>query len=56
MSHYIFYKIVCEDCPDYIYIGSSKSYRSRKYQHKCSCNNENDTNHNLKIYQKIEGS
>tara|TARA_B100000768_G_scaffold35622_1_gene34234 strand:+ start:1558 stop:2094 length:537 start_codon:yes stop_codon:yes gene_type:complete len=50
MSHYIFYKIVCEDCPDYIYIGSTKSFRSRKYQHKTCCNNEKI---NLKIYQKI---
>jgi len=50
MSYYIFYKIVCEDCPDYIYIGSTKSFRSRKYQHKINCNNEKI---NLKIYQKI---
>ena len=53
MSHYIFYKIVCEDCPDYIYIGSTKSFRSRKYQHKTCCNNINNKIHNLKIYQKI---
>ena len=53
MSHYIFYKIVCEDCPDYIYIGSTKSLRSRKYQHKNCCNNENNRYHNFKIYQKI---
>ena len=53
MSYYIFYKIVCEDCPDYIYIGSTKSYRSRKNQHKIVCNNEKHFNHNLKIYQKI---
>ncbi len=53
MSHYIFYKIVCEDCPDYIYIGSTKSFRSRKYQHKSICNNINSKSHNLKIYEKI---
>ncbi len=53
MSHYIFYKIVCEDCPDYIYIGSTKSFRSRKYQHKINCNSINQKAHNLKIYNKI---
>ena len=53
MSHYIFYKIVCEDCPDYIYIGSTTSFRSRKNQHKGCCNNENHKSHNLKIYKKI---
>ena len=53
MSHYIFYKIVCEDCPDYIYIGSTKSFRSRKNQHKSSCNNEICKNHNTKLYNKI---
>jgi len=53
MSHYIFYKIVCEDCPDYIYIGSTKSYRSRKNQHKTACNNINSKIHNLNLYQKI---
>jgi len=53
MSHYIFYKIICEDCPDYIYIGSTKSFRSRKNQHKNACINENYRCYNLKIYQKI---
>tara|TARA_R110000787_G_scaffold243180_1_gene349132 strand:+ start:197 stop:628 length:432 start_codon:yes stop_codon:yes gene_type:complete len=53
MSHYIFYKIVCEDCADFIYIGSTKSFRSRKCQHKNACNNENYKNHNCKIYQKL---
>jgi len=49
MSYYKFYKIVCQDCPDYIYIGSTKSFRSRKYQHKSYCNK----NHNTKLYNKI---
>ena len=53
MSHYIFYKIVCEDCPDYIYIGSTKSFRSRKYQHKSNCININQKSYNLKLYEKI---
>jgi len=53
MSQYIFYKIVCEDCPEYVYIGSTKSFRHRKYKHKQSCNNINDKSHNLKLYNKI---
>jgi hypothetical protein len=53
MSHYIFYKIVSEDCPDYIYIGSTKAFRSRKYQHKNNCNNINQKSYNFKLYQKI---
>jgi len=48
MSSYIFYKITCEDCPDYIYIGSTKSFRSRKYQHKSNTNKKN-----YKLYNKI---
>jgi len=53
MSQYIFYKIVCEDCPDYIYIGSTKAFRRRKNQHKSICNNLNDKSHNKKLYNKI---
>jgi hypothetical protein len=53
MSQYIFYKIACEDCPEYVYIGSTKSFRSRKYQHKSSCNNTNNKSYNLKLYNKI---
>ena len=48
MSSYIFYKITCEDCPEYIYIGSTKSFRSRKYQHKSNTNKMNN-----KLYNKI---
>jgi len=53
MSQYIFYKIVCEDCPEYIYIGSTKSFRHRKNQHKSKCNNINQKSYNLKLYNKI---
>ena len=33
MSYYI-YKICCDDCPDYIYVGSTKAFRERKHRHK----------------------
>ena len=51
----IIYKLKKND--DYddvnIYIGSTTKFKNRKYQHKCSCNNENDTNHNYMVYQYI---
>jgi hypothetical protein len=29
MSYYI-YKICCDDCPDFVYVGSTKAFRQRK--------------------------
>ena len=52
MSYYI-YKICCDDCPDFIYIGSTKAFRQRKNQHKQGCNNENDKSYNRKLYTNI---
>ena len=53
INDYIFYKIACDDCPDYIYIGSTSNFRERKCNHKSYCNNPNAKNHNLKLYQVI---
>ena len=53
ITDYVFYKIVCDDCPDYIYIGSTSNFRDRKSGHKRSCNNPNEKNHNIKLYQVI---
>jgi len=50
---YYFYKIVCDDLPDYVYIGSTMAYTNRKYKHKTDCENENHKNRNLKIYKTI---
>jgi hypothetical protein len=36
MSYYI-YKICCDDCPEYVYVGSTKAFRERKYRHKQDC-------------------
>ena len=52
MSYYI-YKICCDDCPDFVYVGSTKSFRHRKYQHKCCCNKENSAKYNRKLYTTI---
>jgi len=46
---YIIYKICCDDLPEFNYIGSTKSFRHRKNQHK-SCVNKGDTK---KLYTTI---
>tara|TARA_R110000772_G_scaffold1832_2_gene6208 strand:- start:582 stop:1133 length:552 start_codon:yes stop_codon:yes gene_type:complete len=50
MSYYV-YKICCDDLPDFIYVGSTKSFRQRKGQHKRNC--DNLTRNHLKLYQTI---
>jgi len=52
MSYYI-YKICCDDCPDYVYVGSTKAFRERKHRHKLDCNNENSSKINRKLYTTI---
>jgi hypothetical protein len=36
---YIIYKICCDDLPEFIYVGSTKSFIKRKNRHKHNCNN-----------------
>ena len=48
MSYYI-YKICCDDCPDFVYVGSTKAFRQRKNQHKNCYNKE----HSQKLYTTI---
>lgn len=52
MTYYI-YKICCDDCPDFVYVGSTKAFRQRKAHHKHDCNNENRQSYNQKIYTTI---
>jgi len=52
MSYYI-YKICCDDCPDFVYVGSTKAFRQRKSSHKHDCYNENSKNYNNKLYTTI---
>jgi len=47
MSYYI-YKICCDDCPDFIYVGSTKAFRNRKYRHKQDCKTKD-----YKLYNTI---
>jgi len=53
INDYVFYKIINEDLPDYIYIGSTCCFLKRKYSHKNACNNPNHKRNHLKIYQTI---
>ena len=48
------YKLVCNDLSiKDIYIGSTTSFRKRKYTHKGSCNDINAKNYNSKVYKFI---
>ena len=48
------YKIVSKDSNiTNFYIGSTTNWTKRKQNHKKCCNNENDKNYNLQIYQII---
>ena len=47
------YALSCIDCPDDIYIGSTKNIKKRMGQHKHSCNNIGNTKYNRKVYKFI---
>ena len=53
-SKVVIYKIVCKnkDITD-IYVGHTSNFTVRKNSHKSKCNNQNDKQHNLKIYSSI---
>jgi len=53
INNYIFYKIVCDDYPEFLYIGSTANINKRKRGHKYCCNNENDKRYNSKLYETI---
>lgn len=60
MSNYqngLIYKLCCKDTNiTDIYIGSTLSFRHRKYHHKSDCNNEKSNNYNYDVYKFIRGS
>ena len=47
-SKTIIYKIICDDLPDYIYIGHTTNFRKRKWQH-----NHSSKTSEYKLYQTI---
>jgi len=54
MPEYIYYKIISknENIKD-IYVGKTTNFKKRILRHKSDCNNENDKNYNIKVYQYI---
>ena len=46
------YKIVNEE-ETFCYVGSTTDFRRRRYNHKRSCNNENDKRYNSNLYKTI---
>jgi hypothetical protein len=48
------YKLICEDDPEFLYVGSTKNWKSRKKNHKDrSTYNETKGQSKLKVYQQI---
>jgi hypothetical protein len=55
-SRTIIYKIVCKDVNiTECYVGQTTDFKSRKKEHKSTCNNINDKNYTIYIYQFIRG-
>jgi len=53
-SKTIIYKITCNDATVLeCYVGHTTNFKSRKNQHKSSCNVETSKEHNYKLYQMI---
>lgn len=53
-SKTIIYKIVCKDLEvTEVYVGHTTDFKTRKSNHKYSCNNEKDKNYNFKVYKYI---
>jgi len=50
---YCIYKIVCDDMPDYVYVGSTSNFTNRKCGHKSNCFNINSKKYNYKLYSTI---
>ena len=53
INDYVFYKIINDDLPEYVYIGSTGCFYKRKQSHKDDCDNPNSKKYNLKLYQTI---
>ena len=49
----VIYKIQHQERPELIYVGSTTDFIMRKAIHRCTCNNSNHIQHNLKVYQMI---
>lgn len=56
INDYIFYKITCENLPEFTYIGSTVHFIKRKCDHKTDCNNKTRKGHNIQLYQTIRAN
>ena len=52
-KNYIIYKIICDDLPDFIYVGSTCDFNYRKRKHKENCKNVTGKEYNKKLYTTI---
>ena len=52
-KNYIIYKIVCDDLPDFIYVGSTSDFNYRKRKHRQNSKDENCKAYNYKLYTTI---
>ena len=52
-KNYIIYKIVCDDLPEFIYVGSTSDWIKRKRQHSQHYKNEDSKEYNYKVYRTI---
>jgi len=56
-SNTIMYKIVCNDLNiTDSYVGHTTNFKSRKIEHKYSCNKEDNKSYNCKVYQFIRAN
>jgi hypothetical protein len=49
----LIYKIINNDYPDLIYVGSTTDFSGRGYQHKADCNKPHRPMYNSKVYKTI---
>ena len=49
-----FYQLMCKDITVHdIYVGHTTNFNSRKYNHKATCNDDTNKNHNAIVYKYI---
>jgi hypothetical protein len=53
---YCIYKIVCDDLPEYIYVGSTKAFRQRKLLHKTDVIMVILKNYILQLEKMVDGT
>lgn len=51
----IIYRIFSDNC-DYVYVGSTTNFVSRKANHKSNCNNKTKSSYNYKVYEIIRAN